>query len=58
MEVNFRKVGIDIWHQCRTVLLEARAMEYMVVARRKPKRKRVCAGNEAHPVKVGLVTIL
>lgn len=58
MEASLLKVVSDKWHQRRTVLLEARAMEYMVVARRKPKRKRMRAGNEAHPVKVGLVTIL
>lgn len=58
MEANASNGASDIGYQRPVVLLEARAKELMVVARRKPKRKRVGAVlNEARRMKMRSVTI-
>lgn len=56
LEVAIGNGGNDKEYQCCIILLEARTMELLGVARREPKRKRVPAGNEGRRTKVRAVT--
>lgn len=56
MEGLAREGQLQVEHQRPSFLLEARAREFWVVAKRKLERKQMLAGNEEQPPNRGLVT--